>query len=61
LSPLDVIALEAALDPSRTLEELSRERLLFCPQAHGGMYRPDECLPGCTICRDLLIQKGGRA
>ena len=43
LSPLDVIALEAALEP-------------FCPVADaGGVYHPDLCLPFCSICADLLI------
>lgn len=48
LSPLQMVALEAMLDP-------------FCPQTGGGMYRPEDCLPWCTICRDLLIVRGGTA
>lgn len=45
LSPLDIIALEALLEP-------------FCPVSmNGGHYRPDLCLPWCTCCRDLLIHK----
>jgi hypothetical protein len=43
-----MVALEAMLDP-------------FCPQTGGGMYRPEDCLPWCTICRDLLIVRGGTA
>ena len=47
LSPLDIIALEAALDP-------------FCPVASaGGQYRPELCLPWCSVCRDLLRERGG--
>lgn len=43
LSPLEVVALEALLEP-------------FCPvSAEGGVYHPGCCLPFCTICRDLLI------
>jgi hypothetical protein len=49
LSPLDVIELEALTNP-------------FCPIAeNGGHYRPEDCLPFCTICRDLMIQRGGTA
>jgi len=43
LSPRDVIALEAALEP-------------FCPQALEGHYRPGTCLPWCRVCADLLLQ-----
>ena len=47
LSPLDIVALEAALDP-------------FCPvAAAGGQYRPELCLPWCSVCRDLLRERGG--
>jgi hypothetical protein len=46
LSPLDVIALEAALEP-------------FCPQALEGHYRPGTCLPWCRVCADLLLQRTG--
>lgn len=47
LSPLDMIALEAARDP-------------FCPVAeNGGVYHPGDCLPGCHICQDLLLKKEG--
>ncbi len=45
LSPLEVIELEAALDP-------------FCPVAmNGGVYHPGQCLPWCTLCKDLLLKK----
>lgn len=45
LSPLDVIALEATTEP-------------FCPVAmNGGQYHPEQCLPSCTLCRDLLLHK----
>jgi len=33
----------------------------FCPQADGGEYRAWACLPGCTICRDLLITRSKEA
>lgn len=47
ISPLEIVALEAALDP-------------FCPCASaGGQYRPELCLPWCTLCRDLLIKQEG--
>lgn len=49
LGPLDIVALEAFLDP-------------FCPvAANGGEYRPGLCLPWCTLCRDLLFQQEGTA
>lgn len=47
LSPLEVIALEARMQP-------------FCPVAmEGGQYREDVCRLSfnCTICRDLLIKE----
>ncbi len=44
LTPLEVVELEALLEP-------------FCPQANEGHYRPDACLPWCTVCRDLIIHR----
>jgi hypothetical protein len=49
LSPLDVVMLEVMLEPK------------FCDRE---AYDPEMCArydPHCTICKDLLIQKGGTA
>ena len=45
LSPLDVVELEAVLEP-------------FCPTAmDGGQYQPARCLPWCNVCESLLIKR----
>lgn len=44
LSPLELVALEAMLDP-------------FCPMADDGEYQPESCLPWCHICESLLIHQ----
>ena len=45
LSPLEIVAIEAMLDP-------------FCPIAtNGGNYLPSQCLPECHICESLLLKQ----
>ena len=45
LSPLDMVELEAALEP-------------FCPVAtSGGSYRTGGCLPWCGLCASLLLKQ----
>lgn len=45
LSPREIVALEAALDP-------------WCPAALAGEeYRPELCLPWCRLCADLPIRR----
>jgi hypothetical protein len=46
LSPLDVLQLSMMLDAK------------FCDRDE---YCPEVCDAYCTVCRDLLIQKGGTA
>ena len=49
LSPLEVVELEALLEP-------------FCPVAADfGQYEPWACHPQCRICFDLLLKNGGTA